>query len=83
MAQLTRKQQAAIENALHHLNRALKFIYSEDVAVARRDKHGTTTLHYYRISDHSYLYEINKDIGSELTGLGTGIHYLNRLLGKD
>ena len=83
MAQLTRKQQAAIENALHHLNRALKFIYSEDVAVARRGKIATTTLHYIRPNDGTSLYEINKDIGSDLTGLGTGIHYLNRLLGKD
>jgi hypothetical protein len=48
------------------------------VAVARKGGPATTTLHYTR-ADGSTLYEVAKDIGSDLTGLDAGIKALTAL----
>ena len=79
MAKLTRKQTAAVEYALRNLERAKAYIMSKDVAVARRGNFASTTLHYSR-ADGSTLYEIDREIGSDLCGLDNGINTLKMLL---
>lgn len=79
MANLTRKQRRELEQVLYHMNRALVFISNESVAVACRDNMATTTLHYTR-PDGACLYEIAKDIGSDLTGLPDAVRHLSRFL---
>lgn len=82
MAKLTRAQRADVEGALHHLERATRYVMNERTAVCRRDTHATTTLHYVRASDGASLVEVAKDIGSDLTGLDDAKRALYRLLGR-
>lgn len=78
MANLTRKQRASLESVLYHIKRAEKYLYSPDTAIARRS-HGTTTLDYVR-ADGKALYEVDKEIGSDLCGIRDAIQYLERFL---
>lgn len=78
MAKLTKKQMNALTIVLNHLERAHSFILKDDTAVAKLCKHATTDLHYSRASDNTTLYVINKEYGSNLTGLLTGIGTLRQ-----
>jgi len=80
MSHLTGKQKRQIQRAIDHLDRAIEFIRSPRVAVAIREKMATTTLHYTRALDGAILYEIDKEIGSDLCGLAMGHEELCRLL---
>lgn len=75
MAKLTHKQTAKLETVLYHLKRAQKYLGQAKIAIAQRDTMATTTLHYTR-ADGSVLYEVNKEYGSDLTGLADGIRML-------
>lgn len=79
MAKLTRKQTEALQATLYHLKRAEKYIHDPLTAVTRRCSVATTTLHYTR-ADGSVLYEVDREIGSDLTGLREGIRRLERFL---
>jgi hypothetical protein len=79
MARLTRKQTKSLEFALRHAVRALEYVMSPDVAIARKGGAATTTLHYTR-ADGAVLYEVCKDIGSDLTGLPTAVAELRTFL---
>ncbi len=79
MAKLTRAQTATLETTLYHLKRAQRYLTSEKTAVCRRDTMASTTLHYSR-ADGKALYEVEKEIGSDLTGLADGIRQIERLL---
>lgn len=79
MSKLTNKQRQALEHALYHLERAHKFLMAPDTAVARRCRQASTTLHYTR-ADGAVLYEIAREIGSDLVGLETGIAALRQFL---
>lgn len=68
MAKLTRAQKRDIESALHHVRRALNFVRRPDTVVAIQCRQATTTLHYTR-PDGAVLYSIDKEIGSDLTGM--------------
>lgn len=81
MAKLTNKQRRVIEIALDHLNRANKFITTDNIAIARKGSFASTTLHYAR-ADGSTLYEVEKAYGSDLTGLQAGIETLNSFLSE-
>ena len=75
---LTRKAKAHLNQLLHHAQRALDYIHSEDVAVCRRSM-GTTTLDYAR-PDGKFLYEIEKSYGSDLCGLEMAIAGLKEFI---
>lgn len=79
MSKLTKKQRTAIEYALRNAERAFMFIQSGHIVVARKGGPATTTLHYAR-ADGSTLYEIDKQIGSDLTGLENTIKALSDFL---
>ena len=79
MARLTRKQTDRLLTVLYHLNRANGYINQPDVAVAHKCSQATTTLHYSR-PDGSALYSVDKQIGSDLTGLAEGIRQLQMFL---
>ena len=79
MARLTRKQTDRLTRVLYHLNRANGYINQSDVAVARKCSMATTTLHYVR-PDGSALVSVDKQIGSDLTGLAEGIRELQNFL---
>jgi len=80
MAKLTRAQALELRAAINHLRRAQGYLFSEQVAIARRDTMATTTLHYQRPSDGACLFEVNKHYGSDLTGLGEGLRLLSRFI---
>jgi hypothetical protein len=82
MARFTGKQRREIERAIGHLQRAAKFLAQPRVAVATRDDRATTTAHYTR-ADGGVLYEINKEIGSDLCGLDMGLRALRDLIEQD
>ncbi len=79
MAKLTKAQQRHLQRALAHAERAHAYLMSDQIAVARKDRAATTTLHYTR-SDGSTLYEVQKEYGSDLTGLADCIADLKALL---
>lgn len=67
MAKLTQKQIKQIEIALSYIRRTREYISRPDIAVCRRDRFASTTLHYTnQFGDGSCLYEIDKHIGSDL-----------------
>jgi hypothetical protein len=68
MSRLTGKQRRQVQRAIDALDRALRYIRSPRMAVAIRGTPATTTLHYIRPSDGATLYEIEKEIGSDLCG---------------
>jgi len=75
----THKQIREIERCLYRLELARAFLKRTDVAVAIKGKLATTTLHYTR-GDGNTLYEIDKEIGSDLTGFDWGIEHLRWLI---
>ena len=82
MANLTRKQLAELDLAFRHARRAHDYLTRPDVAVARKGQPATTTLHYTR-ADGSTLYEVNKEYGSDLTGLETAMSVLESFIAKN
>lgn len=76
---LPKKQIARIELALRNAERALKYIERTDIAICRADSPATTTLHYRR-DDGSTMYPLTKDIGSDITGLGSCIQELRNII---
>ncbi len=79
MAKFTRKQIRQIESILYHAERAHKYLMDTRTAIARRDTVASTTLHYVR-PDGSALYEVAKEIGSDLCGLPDAIRGLKDLV---
>ena len=79
---MTRKMREELAYILRNLERGQNYIMSNNVAIARRSEHATTTLHYTR-ADGQCLYEIEKSYGSDLTGITTGIQALKNFLLKD
>lgn len=82
MAALTRKQLADLDVVFRHARRAREYLNNPAVAVARRGGVATTTLHYTR-ADGSVLYEVNKEYGSDLTGLDTAIAVLESFIANN
>ncbi len=80
MSKLTRKQVAALAQALHHARRAQLYIAGKDIAVARKGTRSTTTLDFVRASDGAVLYEVSKELGSDLCGLWDCVRMLEQFL---
>lgn len=81
MAKLTRDQRRRLERAEISLKRVRAFIMRPDIALCRRDRMATTTLHYSR-ADGTHLSEINREHGSELCFIDTALSELAGLLGS-
>jgi hypothetical protein len=82
MAKLTRKQRAELLRALGHAERAYRYLHHPDVAVCIRRHMATTTLDYTRPGDGAVLYEITKNVGSDLVGLEDAICCLSAILNE-
>jgi hypothetical protein len=93
MAKLTRKQRTHLNTILHDAQRALDYIMSEDVAVARRSRRAGTSLDYTRAplspeaaaalrvpEDGGALSIVAKDAGSHLCGLPAAVNSLRAFL---
>ncbi len=76
MAKLTKAQRDDLRFVLRNAERAQAFIMADRVAVCTRKNMGTTTLDYTRASDGTALTEVNRDYGSDLTGLEAAIKAL-------
>lgn len=76
---LTKKQLRALESIAGDLERGLRCLHSDKLVVCRKSS-GTTTLDYKR-ADGQCLYEIDKEIGSELCLLSTALRRLNDFAG--
>jgi len=79
MAKLTKAQKQIIAQALYHAERANAYVQDPTIAIARKADNGTTTLHYIR-PDGATLFPVDKEIGSDLCGLGDSIRILRRFL---
>lgn len=75
MAHLTKKQTAELANILRRLGEAEKYLMDANIAVCRKGGAATTTLHYTR-QDGNVLYEVNKQVGSDLCQLREGLREL-------
>ena len=53
-------------NILNNLHKGVEFILRKDISVARISDQATTSLHFTRAVDSKILYEIEKEIGSDL-----------------
>lgn len=86
MATLTKKQRAALESVLYHLNRAAKYVRDDSTVLARKtplcsDGRGSNSLVYVSPSDRTNgVVSVNKDIGSDMTGLYQAASELERFL---
>jgi hypothetical protein len=79
MAELTRKQRAALERILYHAKRAERYIKQPSTAIAKKGGTASTTLHCVN-QQGTVLYEIDKEIGSDITGLYDAIRSLENFL---
>jgi hypothetical protein len=79
MAELTRKQRIALETILYHAKRAERYINQPSVAIARKGGIASTTLHCVN-QQGTVLYEIDKGIGSDITGLYDAVRSLEHFL---
>lgn len=74
------KVRRELELILLDLKRARDYLAQDFVAVCRKGGCATTTLHMQRKTDGAIFYEVDKEIGSNLTGLAEGIRKIERLL---
>jgi hypothetical protein len=79
MATLTCKQRTALEAILYHAKRAERYIKQPTVAIARKGGMASTTLHCVN-QQGTVLYEIDKEIGSDIVGLYDAVRSLERFL---
>jgi len=75
-------KQRELRTVLDSINTAITFIEQDRIAICTRDKFASTTLHYTR-GDGSILYEINKEIGSQLVSLWAARRQLSTFLAKE
>jgi hypothetical protein len=76
----TKSERAALLSILRHLERAHTFLQEKTVAVCRYKAAATTTDDYENECVGNALCTIDKDIGSDLTGLYEGIRLLRAFL---
>lgn len=88
MAKLSKKKMDELWRILKHFQRASDYIQRPDVSVTHKSKHATTVLHFtrpeppaaLRQGEPYALYEVDKQIGSDLTGLEEGIRTLTHFI---
>jgi hypothetical protein len=82
MARLTKKDKGELEIVLRNVQRALRFIMSDDTAVMRRSNMSSAdmfTSEYYPGEKYG---KTTKEIGSDLVGLEWGYSQLNRFINE-
>jgi hypothetical protein len=79
MATLTRKQRESLETVLYHAKRAERYLKQPSIAIAKKGGMATTTLHCVN-QQGTVLYELDKEIGSDLCGLYDAVRSLDRFL---
>jgi hypothetical protein len=77
---VSRAMKLRIEYALRNAMRAHRYLQRTDVAICKRDTAATTTSHYSRQPDGACLIEVNRHIGSDLTGLQSCIASLEEII---
>ena len=77
---LTKQAKAELSRVLSHLHRANEYIKKPDTVIARVSTNPTTTIHYTRAIDNTCLYSVDKEIGSDLTGLQQGLNDLLKFI---
>lgn len=77
---MTKKQMRELYTILSNLESGRKYLMSDEVAFALRRRRATTTLDYVRESDGAVLFELNREIGSPLAQLHTGIGQLRNFI---
>ena len=79
MAKLTRYQRSELESILYHAKRAQEYIQKPKIVIACEENYASTTLHFVRKAV-MILYPLDKNIGSDITGLYDAVRLLERLL---
>jgi len=79
MANLTRKQRESLETILYHAKRAERYVRQPNISIARKGGMASTTLHCVN-QQGTVLYEVDKEIGSDLCGLYDAVRSLDRFL---
>ena len=77
---MTNKVRGEIELAILDLKRGLDYLAGERVSICRTGGAATTTLHMTRPMDGKIFYEVNKDIGSNITGLRESLRKLEHMI---
>jgi hypothetical protein len=80
---MLKRDRRELELVVLDLKRALQYINRPETCVCRVGGPATTTLHMTRPMDGKVFYEVNKEIGSNLTGLAEGLRKLERMLAPD
>jgi len=84
MAQLTKRQRKEIDRAFYAASRALGYIGNGNTVICKRKEVETTTLDYVRRNGGGcVLYEVNKEIGSDLCGLSDCVESLRSVIVED
>ncbi len=78
---LTKQAREELRTVLYHFERAKDYLERNDVAIAHKSR-ATTTLHFTCAGFPYALYEVDKEIGSDLTGLAEGIKQLAQFIVK-
>ena len=79
MAKLTKIQQADLAYILRNLERGVSYINQPDLVITRRAKMATTTLHCVD-QQGNILYPVNKEYGSDITGIYNALDRLTRTI---
>lgn len=77
---LTKQAVKELSRIIEHLNRAHSYIQGPDLAICHKGNYASTTDHYTRDKDKTTLLEVNKDYGSNITGLEMGLSHLKRFV---
>lgn len=80
---LTKKHLRELHGIRDTLARGLRYIRRADIAVCLKGHPATTTLHAVRPLDGVTLYEVEKEIGSDLCAVSTAFDALTRILDRE
>jgi hypothetical protein len=87
MAKLTKKQRKELESILYHIKRAVKYLKRDDVVGIATKTDYPNGASYQIInpecSEIKAIDSMNKNIGSDITGLYTASQLLESFLGSD
>ena len=80
MPKLTKADRRTLERVLQDVERAFDYIHREDVAVCSVQQYATTAFHFTRRADDRKLFEVERRIGSGLSGLEEARDELRKFL---
>jgi len=76
---LCKRDRRVLESILRDLERGQAYLMADSTVLCRKASFASTTLHFTN-QQGAICYSVDKEIGSELALLHTGIHRLRRLL---